>query len=137
MKRWIGRWLAVIGVMQVIVGLLYFNGMFREILAAGVVNALGVNVQLHLAFWYTICGPFIFLVGVLADWIESRNEGRVPRLLGVVLLPLTIAGMLISPWSGFVLYLPPVIGALLRPIRPEKVQPIRREEGLVFPIGRV
>jgi hypothetical protein len=115
MRRWIGRWLMGVGALHTIVGLIAFAAPLREVIDAGVVNALGSRDPLrNLAFWFLFGGMTTALVGYLADWIERATGGPLPAALGGALLLLALVGVTLAPASGFWLVLPAAVGILRR-----------------------
>ena len=115
MRRWVGRWLMGVGALHSVLGLVVFAAPLRELVDAGVVNALGSRDPLrNLAFWFLFGGVMTALVGYLADWIERAPGGMLPPALGWVLLLTAAAGATLAPASGFWFVFPAAIGILLR-----------------------
>ena len=128
MQHWVGRWIIGVGVLHSVIGFILFAAPLREIAAAGFWNTLNPGTPMrYLAFWFLFAGVWTMLIGYLADWIE-RVAGRVlPRGLGWTLLGAAVAGVLVTPRSGFWLVFPAAWGALAqsRPITPVPTAPGR------------
>jgi len=115
MRRWIGRWLMGVGALHSLLGLVVFSAPLRDLLEAGVVNALGSRDPVrNLAFWFLFGGVMTALVGYLVDWVERAPGGVLPRPLGWSLLLIAVLGVTLAPASGFWLVLPAAVGILLR-----------------------
>lgn len=114
MKRWIGRWIIAIGVIHNLVGLYFFAPVLREIGAAGVWNAVGVDTMRNLAFWFLYTGCLLMVVGYLTDWIEERTGGALPNAYGWMLLALLLLGVVLIPESGFWLLVPAIASSMRR-----------------------
>ncbi len=113
MQRWVGRWIIGVGVMHSVIGFILFAAPLREILAAGLWNTLNPRTPMrYLAFWFLFGGVAMMLVGYLADWIERVAGQTLPRGLGWTLLGITLAGVVVTPLSGFWLLFPAAFGAV-------------------------
>ena len=108
-----------VGVLHSVIGFILFAAPLREIVAAGLWNTLSPRTPMrYLAFWFLFGGVATMLVGYLADWIERVAGGILPRGLGWTLLGVSLAGVILTPVSGFWLLFPAAFGALAnsRPI---------------------
>jgi len=108
-----------VGVFHSVIGFILFAAPLREIVAAGLWNTLSPRTPMrYLAFWFLFGGVATMLVGYLADWIERVAGGILPRGLGWTLLGVGLAGVILTPVSGFWLLFPAAFGALAhsRPI---------------------
>lgn len=113
MQRWVGRWIMGVAVLHSIIGFILFTGPLREIVAAGLWNTLNPKTPMrYLAFWFLFGGVAMMLVGYLADWIERVAGRPLPRALGWTLFGVALAGVIVTPVSGFWLLFPAAIGAL-------------------------
>ena len=113
MKRWVGRWIIGVGVLHSVIGFVLFAAPLREIVAAGLWNTLSPSTTLrYLAFWFLFGGVATMLVGYLADWIERVAGRPLPRGLGWTLLGIALAGVILTPVSGFWLVFPAAFGTL-------------------------
>ena len=118
MQRWIGRWLAGVGALHSLLGLIVFAAPLRELIDAGWLNALGSRDPMrNLAFWFVFGGVFTCLVGYLIDCIERLPGAVIPRPVGWTLLVTATVGVTLAPASGFWLVFPAAIGALAQPRR--------------------
>ena len=113
MKRWIGRYLIVIGVFHALLTLVFFREGLLAILSAGVWNSVSGYEERALAFWFMAAGFFSIVLGILADWVE-REYGRLPASLGYSLLVLALVIIIALPASGGWLLLPPAIFLIIR-----------------------
>lgn len=113
MKRWIGRWIIGVGILHSVIGFVLFAAPLREIVEAGLWNSLRPSTPLrYLTFWFMFGGVVTILVGYLADWIERVAARPLPRPLGWTLLGVALAGVILTPVSGFWLVFPAAFGAL-------------------------
>ena len=118
MRHWVGRWIIAVGVIHTVIGFILFGAPLREIAAAGFWNTLSPGTPTrYLAFWFFFGGVAAMLVGYLADWIERVAGRTLPRGLGWSLLGIGLAGVILTPVSGFWLIFPAAFGALA-PSRP-------------------
>ena len=116
MRSWIGRWVIGVGVLHTLAGVALFAPQLRELLAAGLWNALGDRDPMrNLAFWFFFGGAYVMLIGALAHWIERATGGPLPRVFAWTLLATTALGACMAPASGFWLLLVPALAALRRP----------------------
>jgi hypothetical protein len=131
MRRWVGRWLAGVGILHILFGVAAFADPLREIAADGFWNAVDAYPDRSLAFWFVFAGPLIVLLGALVDRVEARAPVELPRFLGWTLLIFALLGGILMPLSGFWLFLPPALGVLLgRPTRTSTsrtVEPVEEE----------
>ena len=113
MRRWVGRWLAGVGILHILFGVAAFADPLREIAAEGFWNAVDAHPDRSVAFWFVFAGPLIVLLGALVDWVEAHAPVGLPRFLGWTLLVFALLGGILMPLSGFWLFLPPALGVLL------------------------
>ena len=124
MQRWIGRWLAGVGILHSVFGLIVFAAPLHELIDAGWLNALGSRDPMrNLAFWFVFAGVFTCLVGYLIDWIERVPGVAMPRAVGWTLLVTAIVGATLAPASGFWLVFPAAFGALAHARRASRRAP--------------
>lgn len=113
MRRWVGRWIMGVGVMHSLIGFVLFAGPLREIAAAGLWDTLSPGRPTrYLAFWFMFGGVTTVLVGYLTDWIERVAGKTLPRPLGWTFLGVALAGVILTPVSGFWLVFPAAFGAI-------------------------
>jgi hypothetical protein len=114
MKRWIGRWLMGVAVLHTVVGILLFTDTLRGIFSDGFLNSLGDDPVRYFCAWFFLSGFSLFVLGLLADWVESNSNRPLPSSLGWGLLAISTIGLSLMPVSGFWLLLPPSIALITR-----------------------
>ena len=113
MQRWVGRWIIGVGILHTVIGFVLFAAPLREIVAAGFWNTLSPSTPMrYLAFWFLFGGVTTIMVGYLADWVERVAGRALPRGFGWSVLGVGLAGVLVTPVSGFWLVFPAAFGAL-------------------------
>lgn len=118
MQRWVGRWIIGVGIIHSVIGFILFAAPLREIVEARLWNSLSPSTPMrYLAFWFLFGGVATILVGYLADWIARVALRTLPRGLGWTLLGVALAGVIVTPVSGFWLVFPAAF-ATLAPSRP-------------------
>ncbi len=117
MKRWIGIYLMVVGVLHTAVGVIVFGPTLRQLLAEGMWNTLGRSPERQLSFWFLMLGLALILLGAMVDWIETTTT-RPPGRLAVGLAIITVAGLVMMPLSPFWLLLPATVALAIRSRRP-------------------
>ena len=113
MQRWVGRWIAFVGVVHCVFGAVIFFDPLSGIVVDGVWNAVSGHPGRSLAFWFEFLGLFMILFGAVLDRIE-RDRGRFPAFAGYGFLVLTIIAVVAMPVSGGWLMVPGVVGLLLK-----------------------
>ncbi len=111
-RRWIGRWLLVVGVLHTLLGIGTYIFSVVAVVREGLWNTVEAVQGRPLAFWFIAAGLQLILLGALASWIEAREP--LPRFLGWTLLAFAAGGIVLLPVSGFWLLLPPATGILAR-----------------------
>ena len=111
MKRWIGRWLMVVGALHVPFSLVFHRAVWLDIANAGFFGTVAGQVLRGHAAWFLLFGPVLVLVGAALDALEKARL-RPPLLLGVGMLLLTAFALVLMPRSGFWLILPPTFALL-------------------------
>lgn len=113
MKRWVGRWIILVGLIHCFFGAVVFFEPLSEIVSDGVWNAVDGHSGRPLAFWFEFLGLFTVLFGAMVDWIENEH-GEFPAFLGYGFLVLTIFGVITMPVGGGWLMIPGAFGLLLK-----------------------
>jgi len=113
MKRWIGRYLIVIGAFHAILTFVFFYEGLLSILNEGIWNAVSGYDDRALSFWFMAAGFFTIVLGILVDWVE-REYGRLPISLGYSLLVLALVIIVALPASGGWLLLPPAVFLIMK-----------------------
>jgi uncharacterized membrane protein len=112
-RRWIGRWILVVGVLHALLGLGVYIDSVVAVVREGLWKTVDGTVQGRpLAFWFVAAGFLVALLGALTSWIEARMEP--PRFLGWTLLAFAVVGIVMMPVSGFWLLLPPAVALVAR-----------------------
>ncbi|MDO8847687.1 MAG: DUF6463 family protein [Coriobacteriia bacterium] len=129
MKRWVGRSVAVIGVLHTIVGGMIFGFVLPGIIESGFFNTVGEGQPdaRNAAFWFFFCGFLLILFGGLLDQTE-RSGTRIPAYVGWGFAAFAVVGAAMMPQSGFWLLLVPVAGIFLQ--RRSLVRPVATAAGL-------
>ena len=104
--------------------LVYGQGL-GDIIDDGVLNAVetgptGIDAR-GAAFWYVAAGLGVVVLGYLTWWVERRIEA-LPAGLGWLLVAFTVINVVLVPFSGFWLFLPPAIVVLRRARRPHRLR---------------
>ena len=113
MRAWIGKTIAIIGVIHTIYGFADYHLIFAEIFSAGIINTINGEPARDLAFWFVYFGLTIIVFGLFIDWCE-RKSGELPHFLGWSLLALTITLVAMMPKSGGWAFFIPTFGAIYR-----------------------
>lgn len=113
MKRWIGIYLMVIGVLHTAVGTVLFRPTLQRLVAEGVWNTLGKVPERHLAFWYLMVGLALIVLGALIDWNE-KNRVPLPGRLAAGVALIALVGVVMMPLSPFWLLVPATIAIAYR-----------------------
>jgi len=112
-RRWVGRWIATVGVVHCLVGLMVFFKPLTEILGAGLWNAVDGFAGRPLAFWFEFAGLLSIVFGLAVDRIEKERI-HFPAAVGYGFFALTALAIVAMPFSGGWLLLPAAIGLLLK-----------------------
>lgn len=112
MKKWIGKWVMFVALGHTAVGIAFFGGVYRELLARGLYNTIS-SEKAGLAVWFALFGAVLFIVGMLVSALEAHNS-CIPKSVGVALLLLTVLGVVLMPVSGFWLMFPAIAVILLK-----------------------
>lgn len=106
-----GLWTVILAVIHVAMTPVFYGRSLRSLLEGGVVGAADAGGDAALAerrapaFWYLITGLFLGLVGLAVWGAERRGEGA-PRGFALAMAVTGAWGALLSPRSGFWLFLP-------------------------------
>jgi len=113
MKRWIGRWIMVVGVVHMPVAMFRHHALWADIVAAGAFDAIAGDAARGHAAWFLISGLLLLVAGGLIDMLEQAQV-RMPVLLGAGMLAIMALVLLLMPRSGTWLLLPPALALLGR-----------------------
>lgn len=113
MKRWVGRWIILVGVVHCVFGAVVFFEPLSGIVRDGVWNAVSGYPGRPLAFWFVFLGLLTILFGATVDQIEKVRHA-FPAFLGYGFLFLTVLGIVTMPVGGGWLMLPGAVGLLMK-----------------------
>lgn len=112
-RRWIGRYLVLLGLLHLGVGVVAFHRELIAMLNEGFWDTLGTEAEREHGVFSILAGALLTMLGGLADAFEAQNI-RFPRWFGWALLALFFAGAIVAPFSGIWLLLPAAYAALRR-----------------------
>jgi len=118
-RRWVGRWIILVGVVHCIVGAVIFIEPLTGIVRDGIWNAVDGHPGRPLAFWFEFVGFLTILFGAMIDQFELRQQ-EFPAFLGYGFLLLTVLGIITMPIGGGWLMLPAAIALLLKLKNPRR-----------------
>lgn len=113
MKRWVGRWIILVGVIHCIFGAVIFFEPLSEIVRDGLWNAVDGYPGRPLAFWFEFTGLLTILFGATIDQVE-RDRNSFPAFLGYGFALMTVLAILTMPVGGGWLLVPAAIGLFLK-----------------------
>jgi hypothetical protein len=102
-----------VGLLHTAFGLIVYREGWTRIGGIGIWNSVDGDLQREHAFWFTVFGPAVLLLGAILRWLGTQSGLRLPRFVGLSLLVFAAATCLLMPVSGFWLIWPPAL-ALLR-----------------------
>ena len=109
MKGWSGILLVATAGVHFVFGIVQYGEPLREIVADGVLNAIGGDPARLTTFWFFFFGFVLALLGQALFWIERRMGRRPPAFLGWQMLGVATLGGVAIPASGFWLVVPQAI----------------------------
>ncbi len=112
-RRWIGRWLAAVGIVHSLFGVIFMHGALAVLWQEGLFNTINGQPEREFPFWFIFTGLLMIILGALVD----RNEAlaiELPSWLGWSLLALVGICLVVMPISGAWLIVPPTVGAIAR-----------------------
>lgn len=112
MKRWIGRWLTVVAIIHIVAAAIYYK-IFAVIGERGIFNTVAGDPVIGAFVWSMFFGAVAFCGGLAVDAVE-KSSGAIPKMLGWCLLAIALVGVVLVPFSGFWLVLPPAVAILSR-----------------------
>ncbi len=113
MKRWVGRWIILVGVIHCVFGAIVFFEPISAMLRDGLWNAVSGYPGRPLAFWFELLGVLMILFGAAVDQLE-KNQQALPSFLGFGFAFLTVLAIVAMPRSGGWLMVPGVVGLLMK-----------------------
>ena len=111
---WTGWWIAIVGIIHTVFGLLVYSTGWLAIRDGGFWNAVDGEIHREHAFWFTFFGPAAMLLGALMVWVEQHSDLRLPRFLGWSFLGTVAVTGFLMPVSGIWLLIPPGIALVWR-----------------------
>ncbi|MBC3193485.1 hypothetical protein H7X46_20700 [Pseudonocardia sp. C8] len=109
LSRCAGFWTVVLAAVHVAATPVVYRDSARSIVDAGVLGALDADpaqaTVRGAAFWYATAGLLLGLVGAGVTAAERRGDG-VPRGFAPAMAATGLWGVLLTPVSGFWLFLP-------------------------------
>lgn len=113
MRTWIGKYIAGVGIIHCVFGLVVFRGTFAGLIRDGLLNTVSWQPDRGFAFWFVTVGFFWILLGAVIDQYE-RGGHPLPRYLGPGLGAIALTAVVIMPLSGWWLFFIPAAALSLR-----------------------
>lgn len=111
---WTGWWIAALGIIHTVFGLLVYSAGWMAIRGGGFWNSVDGEIVREHAFWFTFFGPAAILLGALMVWVEQQIDLRLPKFLGWSFLGTAAAAGILMPVSGLWLLVPPGLALVWR-----------------------
>ncbi len=108
-RRWIGKWIAAVGGIHSLLGLIGFAAIWKTLATEGFFNTVNGQADREFATWFVVSGVMMIFFGVLLDRAEKASLS-LPVGLRWGFLALVLGLLLIMPISGGWLLLPPALG---------------------------
>ena len=112
-KRWVGRWIVLVGAIHCAFGAVVFIEPLSGILRDGLWNAVSGYQGRPLAFWFELAGILMVLLGIAVDQIE-KNQQTISGFLSFGFAILTVLAIVAMPMSGGWLLAPGVVGLFMK-----------------------
>jgi uncharacterized membrane-anchored protein YitT (DUF2179 family) len=93
------------GMLHTALGVLLFGNHLVAIYSAGLINGIGQHFDRGFAFWFVFAGLLMIILGYLMDWVVRKNQLRLPKSFGYLLIEVCLIGILVMPIGGFWLIL--------------------------------
>jgi len=116
MRRWVGRWIAGVGIIHAALGFVIFRKPLLAIFHDGVWNAVDGHPGRPLAFWFVFVGLFAIVFGSLVDSMEGRDLS-LPHFVSWAFFVLVVIAIVTMPVGGGWLLLPAGLGVVVRSYR--------------------
>ncbi|OEH92372.1 DUF6463 family protein [Bacillus solimangrovi] len=115
MKLWklSGVFLIATGIIHTIVGLIIGWTILGEIIKEGLFNTVVTQHDRNAVIWFILCGVFWIMIGHFLHIYLKEINMPVPRFIGWYFLIISLFGVLISPISGFWLFIPQALIIIL------------------------
>jgi membrane protease YdiL (CAAX protease family) len=98
-KKWIGRFIILIGIVHLLVGFVLIGDVGLELLREGLFNTVNGQPMREAFFWFVFGGLTMIIIGKLTLWYEQQAI-PFPAFLGWSLLGLSLLVVFIMPASG-------------------------------------
>lgn len=96
----IASWiLFFLGIAHIIFGIVIYKSQFQDAIAEGLIGKFSGKYDRELAFWFTIMGLPIALIGFVAVHLTSTGDFGIIKMIGFSLLGTGITGVLAFPKS--------------------------------------
>jgi hypothetical protein len=106
LKRQSGLLLGLTGYLHIIVGFIVFWNPLKEIVNAGIFNAVGQDYPRAAAIWFLFSGLFMVFLAFVIGWVVKTKGLKLPSSVGWCFLAICVAGVILMPVSGFWLGIP-------------------------------
>ena len=120
MRIWIGKYIAVVGVLHCALGVVVFSGTFADLFRDGFFNTINGEPELEFPFWFVVVGVFWVVLGVLIDSVEKAGQA-IPRFVGWAVFGSAVVGAAIMPLSGWWLFLIPGVALVRKKVQGSKL----------------
>lgn len=113
MRPWIGKYIAGVGLIHSLFGLVVFRAVFADIVCDRLFNTVGWQLDRGFAYWFVMTGFFWMLLGAVVDHFEKAGH-PLPRFLGPAFGAVTLASVVLMPLSGWWLFFVPAVALVSR-----------------------
>ncbi|MEI5907017.1 DUF6463 family protein [Bacillus spongiae] len=104
-----GVFLIATGIIHTIVGLTIGWGIIGEMIQEGLYNSVETQYDRNATVWFLFCGIYWIMIGQFFHFYIKEKNKPIPRFIGWHLFIITLIGLIISPISGFWLFIPQAI----------------------------
>ena len=88
-----------LGIAHVLFGIVAFKPQFQAAMAEGFVGKFSASDDRRIAFWFTVLGPPIALIGFVAIHSVATQDLGLLKIIGFTLLGTAVSGVLAFPKS--------------------------------------
>ena len=103
--------LVVLGALHVVMGFVRFRQSFAAVLREGVIDKFKKNDARRVAFWFTILGPLLTLVGHIGVRAANASDFEMIKIIGIYLFVTSLLGVISFPKSP--LWVPLILSFVL------------------------
>ena len=123
MKRWVGRWIIIVGVVHCIFGAVIFIEPLSGMVHDGIWNAVDGHPGRPVAFWFEFFGMLTILFGATVDQLE-KGQHEFSAFLSYGFSLFTLLVIIAMPISGGWLMVPAAVGLLMKTAKvPKRADP--------------